>query len=513
MKTSKRKLISFLVLFLLSMTIVWPVHAAGEDDTSDKSHLNEWIKAITPVDTWHVTIKKHVPKVRQWTNYNLSSNDAVKDNNPVDLLPSWMSQGSCINWKAGFIFFQSEIINCETFTVKWAWMNNFSKQFFQEIIEEKKNELLEWEKEIENNTHTWSVDDSSDKWIESELGSIISTLWETLDSEQITETESSLESVISIMWEELNIEEIAETVSDIDTEDIEWSEDAILNILGGFDLWISEEGEWELENITESIEDSDLWIEFSWNDLEVNNSETLTESEESKDWTTSTWIVVWDVTSWEQLNIQVDNVLEKFLNPDEYIQPIKISEEVIEEDIVIEENDLEAIEREVSIDELFPKVYVNWDISDFTKSLFGPDVNNIMYWVTIDSDLLSWISWNYLAITLEKFREQKEIIEIDDYEAGNYQIFGLKWYPHYNDELKDMFEKFLDKKPSVDEINRVAKGLSAISFSFSTYTNRTVNIKTKNIFKNKLILDFQKLEKDYKNISKETTIRNFLLKR
>ncbi|MCD5380530.1 hypothetical protein LR004_01255, partial [Candidatus Gracilibacteria bacterium] len=362
MKTSKRKLISFLVLFLLSMTIVGPVHAAGEDDTSDKSHLNEWVDALRPVDTGHVTIKKHVSKVRQGTNYNLSSNDTVKNNNPVDLLPSWMSQDSCINGKAGFIFFQSEIINCETFTVKGAGMNNFSKQFFQEIIEEKKNALLEGEKEIENNTDTGTVDDSSDKGVESDLGSIISTLGETLDSEKITETESSLESVISIMGEDLNTEEIAETVSDIGTEEIEGSEDAILNMLEG------------------------------------NNSETLTESEGSKEGTTSTGIVVGDVTSGEQLNIQVDSVLEKFLNPDKYIQPIKISEEVIEEDIVIEEeDDLEVNEREVSIDELFPKVYVNGDISDFTKSLFGPEVNNIMYGVTIDSDLLSGISGNYLA--------------------------------------------------------------------------------------------------------------------
>ena len=71
----------------------------------------------------------------------------------------------------------------------------------------------------------------------------------------------------------------------------------------------------------------------------------------------------------------------------------------------------------------------------------------------------------------------------------------------------------LDWKERKIVILHDTKDLSAISFSFSTYTSRTVNLKTKNIFKNKLILDFQKLEKDYKKISKETTTRNFLLKR
>jgi len=90
-----------------------------------------------------------------------------------------------------------------------------------------------------------------------------------------------------------------------------------------------------------------------------------------------------------------------------------------------------------------------------------------MYWVEINNDLLSGISANYLAITLEKFREQKEIIEISDHELWDYQIFGLQWYHHYNSELKDLFEKFLAKNPSTDEINKVAQDLSAVSFSFS----------------------------------------------
>jgi len=76
-----------------------------------------------------------------------------------------------------------------------------------------------------------------------------------------------------------------------------------------------------------------------------------------------------------------------------------------------------------------------------------------------------------------------------------------------------LYEKFLTRNPSISEQKQLAKNISAISFSFSTYSNSTINYKTKDVFRNKLILDFQKLEKDYKSISKQNIIRNFLLRR
>jgi len=155
MKTTKRKVISFFVLLMVSMTIIWPVHADWENDNS---HLNDWLEGIRPVDTWEVTIKVNTPKVQESENYNLSSNNKQNNKLPIDLLPSWMSQWDCINWKAWFIFFQSEIVNCETFTVKWSWMNKFSKQFFEEIIETRKEELLEKEKNDEINDISLSMD-------------------------------------------------------------------------------------------------------------------------------------------------------------------------------------------------------------------------------------------------------------------------------------------------------------------------------------------------------------------
>ncbi len=494
MKTTKRKVIWFFILLWLSISIIGPVHAVWEDTEQVNSSLNDWVNSHTPQNKWLVTIKQEtsINSKKEVTNYNLSDNKRNVDK-AIDLLPSWMSQDSCINWKAWFIFFQSEIINCETFTVKWSWMNKFSKQFFKEIIEKKKAELLQKE-----NT-TLSVE---------------SLNWDNLDKEieEAPLEESSTEDID--IFKELLSEEDTELNAAVDDEE------DISEIFWSLALWLTDDVDWEDAWFEEMIKNVEL-LKESWNLLEgigdesiekiadIISEENIIEGTNNIEWTTSSWIVIWDISNSNKLSNQVDTVLEKFLNPDEYIKPVKIVEETIEPTIILEEDEtVEEIEREVSIDELFPNVYINRDINEFTKSLFGPEVKNIMYGTQVNTDLISGISANYLAIALEKFRAEQEVLEIE-----GTQIFGLKWYDHYNEEIENMFQKFLNKNPSTEEITRLSKDLSAISFSFSTYTNRTINLKTKNVFKNKLILDFQALEKDYNWISKQTIIRNFLLKK
>jgi len=105
--------------------------------------------------------------------------------------------------------------------------------------------------------------------------------------------------------------------------------------------------------------------------------------------------------------------LEKFLDPDKYVRPVKIEEVLDDEDIEIDdEKSIEEERIEIPLEELFPDIYINSDVNSFTQKLFGPEVKNVMYGANIDSNSLLGVSENYLAISLEKFRAQKEILEV-----------------------------------------------------------------------------------------------------
>ncbi len=489
MKTTKRKIISFFVLLFLSFTIILPVYGdneANEDnwntgtgtENQENVALDNWKVINAPINKWEVTIRKNIKRVTEVINYNLSDNDKQKIiYQGRYMLPAWMNNPWCNNQAWSSVFFGYNNISCQKFTIEWEWMNEFSKAFFSDVIKTTKYKLLNSE-EVSN---TWTgsafIVNKSEEWKE-------------------INNEAKIES------KEKNIEAIKES-------NIQNSNSSETSEMGE----ISEIFKW----LDISLDDVNKIITTDWKSLE-NDVSSFLESESSwkkseeikKKWKTktSTWIVVWDISSWNKLNTSVDRILEKFLDPDEYVKPEKITEESKDEVIKEESTKEESKERAVELSELFPNIYINSDVSNFTQRLFGPEVKNIMYGAHIENGSLAWISANYLAISLEKFRAEKEILIV----WGN-KIFGLKWFEYYNKSVTDLYEKFLLRNPTILEQKILAKNISAISFSFSTYSNSTINLKTKDVFRNKLILDFQKLEKDYKSISKQNIIRNFLLRR
>lgn len=497
MKTTKRKIISFFVLLFLSFTIIIPAYAEWEETWTETENQEEqsvkyisqsdFIKSHQPENKWEVTIRKK-KKTIEVINYNLSTNDdQLLINKNKYILPTWMNTISCNTNEVGSVFFWDNNTSCQKFTLEWEWMNEFSKAFFSDIIENKRKSLND-----NSNSEEGNAEDSIE--------------WKQSNEESVNE----IEKVLS--WE--SVKEVVEdiqsdsnnTKSNEDSSSEWWdntTQEGILAILGWLDIPlddINEEIEWTSKELNTDISSFLEW-ENSWEQLGNIGGEP-----EIK---TSTWIVIWDISSWDKLNTSVDRILEKFLDPDKYVRPVKIEEVLDDEDIEIDdEKSIEEERSEIPLEELFPDIYINSDVNSFTQKLFGPEVKNVMYGANIDSNSLLGVSANYLAISLEKFRAQKEILEV----WGN-QIFGLKWFAHYNKSVTELYEKFLTRNPSISEQKQLAKNISAISFSFSTYSNSTINYKTKDVFRNKLILDFQKLEKDYKSISKQNIIRNFLLRR
>ena len=499
MKTTKRKIISFFVLLFLWFTIVLPVYADTAWDTDDTSTNtnsgsisetnNDWIKALAPQNKGEVTIGSDTKKVKVVRDYNLSQKDKqILINKNQYMLPTWMNNNSCNNTNSDVesVFFWKNNASCQKFLIEWEWMNEFSKSFFSDVIDNAKKELLDTDKTED------TLSGSSD--------------WSNMDVQSNIEDQGKeSQDWVSWKWEETTKTTEDWTNKD-DTSSGASGTDEISAIFSWLNLGLDDVNgsiEWSWAQLNDN---TSISLDLSdWVESENNSWKDITEEWENK---TSTGIVIWDISSWDKLNTSVDRVLEKFLDPDKYVQVEKNIKEKQEK--TIEKDSVKKVESErvVDLNELFPHIYINSDINTFTQKLFWPDVIDIMYGAQIDNDSLSGISANYLAISLEKFRAQKEILEI-----GWNQIFWLKWYEYYNKSVTELFEKFLERNPSVSEQKQLAKDLSAISFSFSTYSNLTINFKTKDVFKNKLILDFQKLEKDYKSISKQNIIRNFLLRR
>jgi len=226
-------------------------------------------------------------------------------------------------------------------------------------------------------------------------------------------------------------------------------------------------------------------VEFDWNDYE-NNSDWVDDFIKNLFWEKK--IEETDVMKDEQDTIMEDDMNFEEMNEEnfDFVDDLfsDNSEESEEENLETEYND-QPIDNETEAgEEDFD------DMDDMLKEIF---------WKA-NTEYKIGLKWKQIVSAIREFNSSKVKIRV-----WNIEVNVLANDMNYNSKVANLLKQ-IDNEFKIDSIkNDFAKNISRVSYSLSTY-NDTIDLETKEVFRNKLVNDLRKLKKKYKILKKKDRI-------
>lgn len=535
---------------LIWLNFFWTVYAEdSEIDTSTQSSTEnsssesddnkpefisqeEFIKKHTPTTSSNVRVKpkvKKIPKSQIDKNWNL-----VKevDNNTTQYKPIhsplWLNAKreyiACDEWiKYDEYHNKTHSITKTTSDCEYVWAKHskipyYTQELLEDIIAKRKSELLA--EKMAERVKAQQKDEPKIEELSSESTTAVEIITKTPDK-VIETTEVVIVKPKSTWW--FNFAKTDEE------KNMDLSEKKIVTTTKTVIKWEESVSQWALTSIFTAPKPSKERQEEAQRILNnnnagswVTNSTSSTNSDES--------ITTWNIGSTEEQSTEVKQKKKRFEVRNDKIVLQESGDEDLEQQLSkvlvfigedsehpedeeeIELSSASEIEEEEEIvldkSELFPDLWLDPEMEEFTQKILLAKVSNVIYSTPIEFDRLDLSAW-YLSKAINKFIIKKQILEIDWY-----RFLWLKDDEYYNWAVAELFESFRWEVSFNQSRETIAQDISDLTFSLSSYVDEDFTDSSRHVFRTKFISDLQKLQKHYTTlVEKDRRMKSFFSKK